>query len=132
MERLRELQSELGIAQQDATTAARRYDALRDALPLACVVTDRAGTIVEANAAAVALLNTSERHLVGKPLVIFLEERDRFLATLNAADELRFEAAVRPRDRKSRDAVIHVHTFEGSEHRCVFLRELDPRSAWAR
>jgi PAS domain S-box-containing protein len=72
-------------AQNEELTAVRealeierhRYFELFERAPVGYIVTDGAGTIREANRAAAALLNASQRALQGKPLPVFLSPSDR-------------------------------------------------------
>lgn len=67
-----------------ATDDARRYRALFQLAPDACVVTDRAGTILEANRAACDLLARPLQPLGGRPFATLVARADRrsFLARL--------------------------------------------------
>lgn len=58
---------------------------LFDASPLAVLVTDKNGLILEANQAIARLLNLPQKFLVGKPLAVFVDpsERSGFRANLN-------------------------------------------------
>jgi signal transduction histidine kinase len=56
---------------------AGRYRALFDAAPTGLVVTDANLTVLEANLAAGVLLELEPRDLVGKPLAVFVDTRDR-------------------------------------------------------
>jgi PAS domain S-box-containing protein len=71
----------------DAAQDARRYHALFDLAPDAYVVTDVAGTIAEANAAARTLLARPLPELSGRPLVELVATADRraFLVRLEKA-----------------------------------------------
>lgn len=55
----------------------QRYQELFDLAPDAYLVTDLAGTILEANRAAAKLLKVDQRFLVGKPLSLFVNENER-------------------------------------------------------
>lgn len=62
---------------------------LLELAPIAFVVTDRSGVILEANVAAGALLGVEPRFMIGKPMVVYAAERReflRFLRDLEAAD----------------------------------------------
>jgi PAS domain-containing protein len=88
-----------------------RYLTLFDHAPDPYVVTDGAGVIEEANAAAADLFGVPGKLLVGKPLVTFVDQRARsdFRAHLNSLaggapiDKWTIDARVR-RCRRSRDA----------------------------
>ncbi len=80
------------------------WERLFDAMPCAWVITDRGGSIRDANGMASALLNLSVRHLRGRQLLVHTENRKVFsdlLARLNSAsgsDEAVLK--MRPRDRR--------------------------------
>ena len=81
------------------------WDHLFEAMPAACVLTDDAGAIVEANRAAGAVLNLSPRALKGRQLMVFAENRPAFETLLRSLaadgeDEHRARLLLRPRDRK--------------------------------
>jgi len=84
VEELRVCEEEIQ-AQADELISARslaeadrfRHRKLFDAAPVACLVTDRAGVVREANRTAADLLNVPIDRLVGKPFVSFLVEGDR-------------------------------------------------------
>jgi len=69
------------MALRSALDAARiertRYQELFDQAPEAFVVTDRFGTIREANKAVAALMNTSPQFLVGHPIASFISQEER-------------------------------------------------------
>jgi PAS domain S-box-containing protein len=71
-EELRVQNEELALAQLAADGERARYLELFQLAPDAYLVTDPGGVIVEANAAACALLNVPARRLSGKPLGVFV------------------------------------------------------------
>ena len=80
------------------------WERLFDAVPCAWVITDRAGTIRDANGMASVLLNLSVKHLKGRHLLVHTENRKVFsdlLARLNSGagpDDAVLK--MRPRDRR--------------------------------
>ena len=76
----------------DAVAAeADRFRQLFEAAPIAYITTDSGGTIIEANAAAAALLGAERRFLAGKPLPMFIDLNRRhdvrqFLLAVARAD----------------------------------------------
>jgi PAS domain S-box-containing protein len=64
-------------ALQQAQTSLLRYQELFDFAPDAYLVTDLHAVIQEANYAAAALFATRKQFLVDKPLVFYVDERDR-------------------------------------------------------
>jgi PAS domain S-box-containing protein len=55
---------------------------LLELAPIAFVVTNRSGVILEANVAAGRLLGVEPRFMVGKPLAVYVVERREFLRLL--------------------------------------------------
>jgi len=115
----------------------RRYHTLFDLAPDPYVVTDSSGTIEEANAAASALLGVASRHLVGKPLVTFVEGRSHpdFQAQINAlgdgvhVEKWMIESVVR--DGRLATVEATVSTLEtrpdGKSSLCWLLRDMSAR-----
>ena len=73
-------------------------------VPIAGVTTDTSGVIVSANSAGAALLNVSAKHLLGRPLLHFVEDREgfnRLTQRIRVAEEGRATAlmSLRPRER---------------------------------
>jgi PAS domain-containing protein len=93
-------------------THENEWEYLFRIMPVACLITDRAGTVVRANDRAAQLLNLSARHLADRPLTYFMEDRDAFLRFLGqlavAAPEARLTVSVRPRERAPLDMDIVV------------------------
>ena len=92
-EELRVQNDEL-LATREALEAERqRYLELFESAPDGYLVTDPSGTIVKANRAAAALLNTSVKGLAGKPFAVFIGRRRRgdfraLLLRLHAGDRI--------------------------------------------
>jgi two-component system, OmpR family, phosphate regulon sensor histidine kinase PhoR len=71
-------QNEELLTLHDAVAAeAQRFRQLFELAPIAYIATDSGGTILDANAAAAALLGTEQRFLTGKPLPIFIDLKRR-------------------------------------------------------
>lgn len=91
----------------------QRHSVLFDAAPDAYLVTDIAGTILEANRTAAELFNTSQRSLAGKSFSVFLC-RDRDVIMHRASDLARAGGAarwtvdIRPRERAPLSVVARV------------------------
>ena len=114
-----------------------RYHTLFDLAPDPYVVTDASGIIVEANAAASALLGPSSRQLVGKALVTFVDGRSRseFQTQLNAigngvhVEKWMIETIVR--DGRPATVEATVSTLEtradGRSSLCWLLRDMSAR-----
>src|SRR5262245_41315947 len=76
-EELRAQNDELAAAHETLQRSRRRYRNLFDFGPDACVLTDAGGIVRETNAAALRLLQTNARYLIGKPLIIFVPVEHR-------------------------------------------------------
>jgi PAS domain-containing protein len=108
-----QLQAELHLAE------AAWYE-LFDSMPYAAALTDRRTVILKANRTAALLLNVSARHLEGKELLMFAQDRERFLALREELDQnghtsLRTRLMMRPRERKPATMQLHVMTAPGRE-----------------
>jgi PAS domain-containing protein len=105
-EQLNELVDQMAEVRTDAAKVEARYTEFRNVLPIACICTDRDGQITDANTAAGELLNVAPRHLLGKPLSLYMIDRDRFFSMLNgvrlARERVRGDLGIRPRERKPR------------------------------
>ncbi|HZU20355.1 MAG TPA: PAS domain-containing sensor histidine kinase [Gaiellaceae bacterium] len=76
-EELERRNDELLDAHAAVAAEASRFGVLFDEAPIAYLVTDRAGVITEANAAATVATGRAARFLRGKPLATLVEIRDR-------------------------------------------------------
>ncbi len=76
---------------------------LSSALPVPVLVTDTAGVVVDANAAGAFLLGVDPRHLVGKPLLVYVEASDR-VHVREALNRLAVDGRGGARDRDPRAA----------------------------
>jgi PAS domain-containing protein len=97
--------------QKHAQVASRRAALLFELMPVACVILDADGTVIDVNPPAVRLLNVSHRHLAGKAFSLFLgAERELFLARLQAVQQSdageRWPATIRPRERSAVRATL--------------------------
>jgi len=83
-EELRQQNEELATARLAVEAERQRYHELFDFAPDGYLITDAAGIIQEANRVAATMLGVLQRHLVGKPLMVFLalEEHEAFCAQL--------------------------------------------------
>lgn len=123
--------------QAEARQAEGNWQYLFDRLPLAALITDTGGTIVSANRAAALLLNMSAKHLIGKPVLHFVDSRQKLASTLHAlaAGVTRVEEilTVRPKERATREVTIVIvpESSEQADHFLWFLPQGFP-SARAR
>lgn len=121
--------SELGTVRARADELERRTDEFIQSLPLACVWTNHAGTIVEVNEAAAALLNVARPRLPGKPLMLFLGDRQPFFDVLRALTEPEAGGAelamlVRPRERRPLPARLKGCVLREDARLCWFITPL--------
>jgi PAS domain-containing protein len=114
-------------ARFEAMQLDAEFTAFRNLLPVGCIITDPAGAIVSANSAAGELLNVAARHLAGKPLSLYMVERDRFfgmLSTLRLTRETVQDAlVVRPRERKPRSMSVQLAQIQDIPQLYWFLQE---------
>jgi PAS domain S-box-containing protein len=115
----------------------KRYHTLFDLAPDPYVVTDGAGVIEEANAAASSLFGMSARHMIGKPLSTFVEPRSNteFEAQLDSfrtgihVEKWIIETVVR--DGRLATVEATVSTLEtrpdGNSTLCWLLRDMSAR-----
>jgi PAS domain-containing protein len=126
-EQLNDMVEEMAGARFEAKQIDAQFAAFRNLLPLGCFLTDSDGAILSANSAAGDLLNVAPRHLVGKPLSLYMTDRDRFfgmLSTLRLTREaVRGEIGVRPRERKPRTMTLHLSQGQEPQHLYWFLQE---------
>jgi PAS domain-containing protein len=126
-EQLNDVVEEMAGARFEAKHIEAQFTAFRNLLPLGCFVTDPDGAIMAANSAAGDLLNVAPRHLVGKPLSLYMTDRDRFfgmLSTLRLTREaVRSELGVRPRERKPRTMTMHLTQGHDAQQLYWFLQE---------
>jgi PAS domain S-box-containing protein len=98
-----------------------RYRELFEFAPVAYLITNTAGVVQEANAAAAQLLGLSPMHLLQKPLAAFVEldARAAFRLALGelarSADTREFEARFRSRDGRSFEGGVIVGRMHGGE-----------------
>ena len=99
-------------AQADIRRYSDSWDYLFDRVPVPCLVTDAAATIISANRSAALFLNTSAKHLVGRLLLHFSDDREKFNTSLVAieAHRTRIEElmTIRPKERAPREMMVVV------------------------
>ncbi|MEH2202297.1 putative bifunctional diguanylate cyclase/phosphodiesterase [Nostoc sp.] len=77
MEELLAASEELEVTRAGAEIERQRYQELFDFAPDGYLVTNTAGKILEANYAAATMLSVRQKYLVGKPLIVFIDQQDR-------------------------------------------------------
>jgi PAS domain-containing protein len=98
---------ELAVLRWSAASVQQRLDEFADAVPTPCLWTDDAGVIADGNEAACSLLNISKQRLAGKPLMLFVTDRDALFSALRSlaegsAQAVEADMIVRPRERRPR------------------------------
>lgn len=128
VEELCQQNEELATVQIELESERKRYEDLFQLAPEAYLVSDVAGKIREANRAAAEMLNISEVHLIGKPLVVFVasEERWQFRSELNrkrAGDRIQdWKFHLQPRGGEPFEAMLTVSVVRSREDMPLSLR----------
>ncbi len=128
IEQLNEMSDGMATARVESQKVERRYEEFVAAVPVPTVLSDEGGVISFANEAAAGLLNLSARHLVGKPLLLFVADRDYFLRLASGStstEPISGELTIRPRDRKARCVTAQVQHLPAHGQRCWFLMPRD-------
>jgi PAS domain-containing protein len=102
---------ELEHTRKQLCLAVEHYAEFRERMPMACLLTDAGGSIGDANHAAAELLNVAAGHLIGKAMLLFLPERDRYFHAIDAAKEhgaIWLPLKLKPRERKPRPVTVAV------------------------
>ena len=88
------------------------WEQLFDIMPVACLLTDGLGSILNANRSAGVFLNVSAKHLKDRQLLMFFTDRDGFNVLLQrlcpGTGEHRATLLVRPKERKTKETDILV------------------------
>jgi PAS domain-containing protein len=124
----------LAEARVSVNEVTSRFDEFADVLPVACVWTDESGQILQANAAAAALLNVSSPHLEGRPLMFFVTDRDKFKDAQSALNQqlttvVDVPLILRPRERRPRSVRLVGRRLQHDQRRCWFLQPVESESA---
>ncbi|MBD2506685.1 ATP-binding protein [Desmonostoc muscorum] len=134
-EDLQQQNEELFNAQQSLIAQGQRYQELFEEVPDAYLVTDPRGVIQEANSAAQNMLNISKNFLLGKPLGIFVLEKELIafhLKLTHLSDRAEtpdwkmqeWEANMRPRNKTPIVAAMKVAAIRNQQGNLVGLRWL--------
>src|SRR5439155_11877562 len=130
-EELRQQNEELATARLAVEAERQRYQELFDFAPDGYLITDTAGLIQEANRAAAAMFGVLQHHLVGKPLMVYLDVEDHaaFCAQLRfrlqqSARVQEWEMRVQPRQGAPFPVALTVSTICDSQDTLVGLRWL--------
>ena len=131
-EDLQTLVDELGASRLAAAETSRRMDEFANAIPTPVVWTDSSGVITKANEQASRLLNIGRGHLIGKPLMLFVTDRESLFVALRAisdtenAPALDVDVTVRPRERRPRKMSLRGRRLERDGRYVWFLNEPVP------
>lgn len=130
-EQLQSASDDLAAARREASLRTEHYQELHENLPLPCVLTDDAGCVNDANSLAARLLNVARVRLPGKPLLLFMPQRDQFFHLI---DKVRADGVgadrllMRPRDKRPREVAINVTTLPAQAKWCwLFIEKSDER-----
>jgi PAS domain S-box-containing protein len=127
-EELRQQNEELMLTRAVAEVQRQRYQELFDFAPDGYLVTDNSGVIQEANQAAAKLLGILQRHLVGKPVAVFIPDADRsaFRSRLNQLQKQivvqEWEIVMRSRDGNTFDASLTIAPICNRNTQTIGLR----------
>jgi PAS domain S-box-containing protein len=132
-EELRQQNDELRAVRSSLEAEHARYGELFEFAPVAYLVTDLYGGILEANQPAAAMLNMRQRFLVGKPLAAFVspDERRQFRRRLRAVDVApsAWDVRIVPRGGSPLhvEAVVRRSTGPGARELRWMLRDVGER-----
>jgi len=130
VEELTEQTEELLATREYLEIERQRYQDLFEFAPDAYLVTDLEGKIREANRAACHLLNISQKFIIGKSLIVFIAEDERwtFRRELNQQrpkDRTQeFEVSLQPREGEVLTAALRVTPILDRQDQQVGLRWL--------
>ena len=127
---LRHQNEALANTRQAVESERQRYQELFEFAPDGYLVTDANGRIQEANNAIASLLNVSQQFLVGKPLLVFIDQPDHStfylkLDRLQQLDKLQdWKIHLRSPKRSPFDAALTVSVVRNSDGQIISLRWL--------
>jgi PAS domain-containing protein len=119
---------DLACARREAMAGVENYRELYEGLPMACVLTNERGTVDEANGHASKLLNVASAYLTGKPLLLYLPQRNLYFQMLDDVNNegiARARAMLRPRDRKPFEVNVTVTALKQQVRWCWIFLEVD-------
>lgn len=120
-EMLQQQNQRLLLADQTMEALQQRYQALLEFIPDACLLTDAAGTIQEANSAAAKLLNLSQSLLIGRSLTAFVthEIRQQFQTQLQQLQQRQWKHKWQ----------VRLQPYEGTVFNVTLLVEVNSAEA---
>jgi PAS domain-containing protein len=127
-EQLQLAADDIAVARREASLNADRYRELYEGLPMACLMTNDDGCVTDANACASRLLNVSAPYLAGKPLMLYLPQREAYfdlLERVKTDGHANAHVVVRPRDRKPVDVKLTVAALKQQSRWCWVFGPVD-------
>jgi PAS domain-containing protein len=125
-EQLQTAMDDVAVARQQAVAFEERYYQLQEGLPLPFILTNETGCVDEANSLAADLLNVARRYLLGKPLLLFIPDREQYFQMLEEVREKGSSAGrvtLRPREQKPRQVTIGVSALPQQTRWCWLISE---------
>ena len=121
---------ELAGARHEAENVRRQLQDFADAVPLPCLWTTRDGAIEAANPAAAELLNVSMQRLSGRPLMLFLANRQAFEQASAALNQgisraVELDMLLRPRERRPRAVRLSGRRLGSDVRHCWFITSVN-------
>ena len=115
---LRRVEEHCRKLEQRLEALTTRHRDLLDRVPIPCFLTDDHGVVTEANREAPLLLHSSERHMVGKPAVLWFKDRraaEELLQHLQSNPRpLHRQLDIAPRDRRPSPMNVIVQRVDGT------------------
>jgi PAS domain-containing protein len=127
-EQLQLAADDIAVARREATVNADRYRELYEGLPVACLMTNDEGCVTDANTFASKLLNVSGPYLTGKPLLLYLPQREAYFDLLERVKNdghASAHAVLRPRDRKPVNVKLTVAALKQQSRWCWVFGPVD-------
>jgi PAS domain-containing protein len=125
-EQLQAAMDDVVVARQQAVAFEERYYQLQEGLPLPFLLTNDAGCVDEANNLASDLLNVARRYLLGKPLLLFMPDRDQYFHMLEEVREKGSSAGqiiLRPREQRPRQVTVGVSALTQQQRWCWLISQ---------
>ncbi|MCP6761422.1 MAG: response regulator [Fischerella sp. CENA71] len=117
-EELRQQNEELARSRQAIELERQHYQDLFEFAPDGYLVTDTWGNIREANSAAATLLGLQQKHLIGKPLLVYIVESERkaFRTRLANLQQVQgWEVYLQPRKGDPFSAMVAVSSIDDEQ-----------------
>lgn len=129
-EQLQAQVEELAAERHEADHARRQLGEFVDSVPVPCLWTSREGAIEGANPAAADLLNVSQQRLTGRPLILFLADRQAFEQAISALNQgisriVTLDMMLRPRERRPRFVRLTGRRLPSHVRLCWFVTQAE-------